>query len=141
MPVFVIQDPDVKDNGKRALHAGKRKSGYLPFFKYYARKLPKQDDAALADLCPLPKYRASAVVLPINPQYVFDLFLFCFSRSHDAIMFLDASYARDEVVGNREVRSCVVRVKGEEMCGERVEIKKKHFPGGVTPFTPSSAAQ
>lgn len=113
MPVFVIQDPDVKEDGKKC-----KKSGYLPFFRYYPRKLPKQDDAALADLCPLPKYRASAVVLPINPQYVFDLFLLCFFRSHDAIIFLDASYASDEVVGGRVVRNCVGQGKREEMCSE-----------------------
>lgn len=101
MPVFVIQDPDVKEDGKKC-----KKSGYLPFFRYYPRKLPKQD-AALADLCPLPKYRASAVVLPINPQYVFDLFLLYLFRSHDAIISLDASYASDEMVGCRDVRNFV----------------------------------
>lgn len=80
------------------------------------------------------------MVLPINLQYVFDLFLLYFFRSHDAIIFLDASYASDEMVGNRDVRNCVDQEKGEEMCSERIGMKKRReFPRGVVPFPPSSA--
>lgn len=67
MPVFVVQDPDIKEDGKKALHATK-KSGYLPFLNTTQGNCQKQDDAALPTFVRFPSTEPAPWFFPLTPN-------------------------------------------------------------------------